>query len=245
MLSAGRRGTLVALAAISMGLLTARLGLWQLDRAAQKTALQAATDERARLPPIAGAAQLARRSEEAADQYHRRLHLVGHWSAAHTVYLDNRQMHGRPGFFVLTPLRLADGSAVLVQRGWLPRDFQQRNRVAEVPTPSAEVSLLGRVAPPPARLYDFGGGAAGRIRQNVDLEAFARETGLALRPLTMLLVDSPATAGDGLQRDWPAPASGVAKHYGYAVQWFALSALIAALYVWYRFIQPRRQRAQS
>jgi len=165
----------------------------------------------------------------------------GRWSAAHTVYLDNRQMNGRPGFYVLTPLRLADGSAVLVQRGWLPRDFQDRTRVVQVPTPDDEIEVQGRIAPPPARLYEFGAAEAGRIRQNLALDAFARETGLALRPLTVLQAATPASAGDGLQRNWPAASSGVAKNQGYAAQWFGLSALIVVLYVWYQFIHPRRR----
>jgi surfeit locus 1 family protein len=235
------RKVLVALAALAAMLVTARLGWWQLDRAAQKLALQAALDERSRLPPIDSAALLARSADAAAAQHHRSVRLAGHWSARHTVYLDNRQMDGRPGFFVLTPLRLGDGSAVLVQRGWMPRDFQDRSRVAEVPTPEAGVELRGRIAPPPARLYEFDGNETGPIRQNLDLDAFARETGLTLRPLTVLLAESPAVAGDGLKREWPAPAIGAAKNRGYAAQWFGLSALIVVLYVWFQLVQPRRR----
>ena len=223
-------------------LLTARLGWWQLDRAAERLALQAAIDERSRLPPIEGAAALARSSEEAAAQHHRAVRLAGRWAAQHTVYLDNRQWNGRPGFYLLTPLRLDDGSAVLVQRGWLGRDFQDRSRVAAVATPEGMVVLQGRIAPPPSRLYEFDAAASGAIRQNLDLAAFARETGLALRPLTVLQTDVPGTAGDGLKRDWPVPASGAAKNRGYAAQWFGLSALILALYVWFQVVQPRFTR---
>jgi surfeit locus 1 family protein len=154
-------------------------------------------------------------------------------------------MQGRPGFFVITPLLLADGSAVLVQRGWLPRDFVDRSRVREVPTAAGEVLVQGRIAPPPARLFEFSGADAGRIRQNLDLDAFGRETGLTLRPLSLLLAESSASAGDGLQRNWPSPASGVAKNQGYAAQWFALSALILGLYVWFQLIQPYRRRANG
>jgi surfeit locus 1 family protein len=150
-------------------------------------------------------------------------------------------MNNRVGFFVVTPLLLADGSAVVVQRGWLPRDFEQRDRIAPVPTPDGEVVVEGRVAPPPSRLYEFSGGDSGRIRQNLDLDAYARETGLALRPLSVLLADSPATAGDGLRRDWPAPSAGVAQNQGYAAQWFGLSVLIVVLYVRFQLIPARRR----
>ena len=241
MLSARQRWWLVAVAAAAGALLTARLGWWQLDRAGQKLALQAALDERSGLPAVESAAALATDAQAASMQQHRQVRLTGSWSSAHTVYLDNRQLDGRPGFFVLTPLVLADGSAVVVQRGWMPRDFQDRSHVVALPTPSGSVDLRGRIAPPPARLFDFGAVQSGAIRQNLDLDAFARETGLNLRPLSVLLADSPATAGDGLRRDWPAPASGAAKNLGYAAQWFALSTLIVVLYAWFQLIQPRRR----
>lgn len=235
----------VTAAALAAALLTARLGWWQLDRAQQKLALQSALEERAQMPAIDQVAQLASTAAAAAGQHHRLLQLSGRWSPAHTVFLDNRQMHGRPGFFVLTPLVLADGSALLVQRGWLPRDFLERSRVGDVPTSSNEVRVVGRIAPPPSRLFEFGSAEPGRIRQNLGLDAYSRETGLRFRPLSLLLADSPASAGDGLQRDWPAPSVGVAKNHGYAVQWFALSLLIVALYAWFQLIQPYRRRVRG
>jgi surfeit locus 1 family protein len=242
-LNASARRAIVALCALAATLLTARLGFWQLDRAAQKLAIEAAVDERSRLPPIDQVSALAADASTALAQHHRRLRVAGHWSKAHTVYLDNRQMGARTGFLVLTPLRLADGTALLVQRGWMPRDFQDRSRIAEVPTPDGEVQVIGRIAPPPTRLYEFADGEAGRIRQNIDLDAFARETGLRLRPVSLLLAESPGSADDGLRRDWPAPSVGVDRNRGYAAQWFAMSAVIVFLYVWFQLVQPRRRRA--
>jgi surfeit locus 1 family protein len=244
--SARLRLLIVALAALAAALATARLGWWQLDRAAQKNALQRSVDERARMAPLDGNA-LARDAAAALSQHHRPVLLTGHWSATHTVFLDNRQLgDGRPGFFVVTPLRLADGRAVLVQRGWVARDGRERTRLPQIVTPEGEVRLAGRIAPPPARLYQFEVQEHGRIRQNLDVDGFARETGLALAPLSVLQT-APAVPEDdaSLRRDWPAPASGVAKHHGYAFQWFALSALVVFLYVWFQFIQPRRRRAES
>ena len=97
----------------------------------------------------------------------------------------------------------------------------------------------------PGRLYEFEAGASGPIRQNLDLDAYARETGLLLRPLTVVQEDGQPPPDDGLLRQWPRPAAGVHKHYGYAFQWFALSALILGLYVWFQLIRPRRARQGS
>lgn len=237
-MSARLRWFVVTLAALAAALATGRLGLWQLDRAGQKTALAAAIDERTRLPALEAAAAL----EAPLDVIvHRHVRLHGQWLATRTIWLDNRQMDARPGFVAVTPLQLSDGRAVLVQRGWAPRDAHERTRLPALPTPAATVEVQGRIAPPPARLYEFDGAPSGPIRQNVDLDAFARETGLALVPWSVLQ-SGPVVPDDGLRREWPAPDMGVAKHQGYAFQWFGLSTLVVILYVWYQFIQPRRRR---
>lgn len=238
-MSARLRFFIVTLAALAAVLATARLGLWQLDRAAQKTTLAAAIDERARLPALEAAAALDAPLDAIV---HRRVRLHGQWLATHTVWLENRQMDARPGFFAVTPLKLDDGRALLVQRGWAPRDAQDRTRLPALPTPTGSVEVQGRIAPPPARLYEFDGADTGPIRQNLDLDAFARETGLELLPWSVLQ-SGPVLPDDGLRREWPAPDTGVAKHQGYAFQWFGLSTLVVILYVWYQFIQPRRRRA--
>jgi surfeit locus 1 family protein len=231
--SARIRFVSITLAAVTVALLTARLGFWQLSRAAEKSALQAAIEEQAQQPVLS---MLPTDAQLASTLHHRRVQLQGRWSAAHTVYLDNRQMKGRPGFFVVTPLVLADGRAVLVQRGWLPRNVDDRTRIDDAPAPAGEITLEGRIAPPPARLFEFEGADSGRIRQNLQLEGFARETGLRLAPVSVLQTGT----ADKLLRDWSAPATAVAKHHGYAFQWFGLSALVVILYAWFQLIQPRR-----
>ena len=234
------RSAIVLLAALAAAAGTARLGVWQLDRAGQKIALQEALRSRRAMPPLP-AAELARDAAQAAAQQHRGITLLGRWQPEFTVYLDNRQMDDRPGFFVLTPLRLDDGSAVLVQRGWVPRDAADRTRISAPPPPAGHVAVQGRIALAPGRLYEFSGAASGAIRQNLDIEAYARETALPLLPLSVVQEDAAAVPPDGLLRHWPVPAAGVQKHYGYAFQWFALSALCIGLYVWFQLIRPRRQ----
>ncbi len=272
---------------------TAALGRWQLDRAAQKEALAAAIEARGAQAPLAGPA-LLQALAPASDLVHRPVVLQGRWLAQHTLYLDNRQMHGRPGFFVFTPLELAlpvplsialappgghetgaserrgteegpprtegavplprserggsrvSGSGgvsfppvVLVQRGWIPRNFQDRTALSPVDSPTGVVEVSGRLALSPPRLYELAPGAdpvsqTSRIRQNLDMGHLRVETGL---PLLDVSVVQTGADSEGLQRDWPRVEAGVDKHYGYAFQWFGLSVLMAVLYVWFQFIR--------
>lgn len=238
-MSAASRFWLVTLAAALGVSLTAALGRWQLGRAAEKEALQARIDARAQLPALD-----ARSLQEAVDLdalLYRRVEAQGEWVAAHTVFLDNRPMNGRAGFYVLTPLRLqGSAAAVLVQRGWVPRNFEDRARVPAVPTAAGVVRVTGHIVPAPSKLYELGEPGVGPIRQNLDLAQFRVETGLALAPVS---IQQGGAAADGLARDWPQISTGVDKHYGYAFQWFGLSALIAALYVWFQIVRRFKRRA--
>jgi surfeit locus 1 family protein len=237
--AARRRAAVVLIAALLGVVLTLRLGFWQLHRAGQKLALQAELEQRSALPAM-GNESLAESPAQVVEQTHRTVRLSGRWLPERTVYLDNRQMLGRPGFFVVTPFSLEGvGGAVLVQRGWAPRDMLDRTRVAAVPSTAGVVQIEGTIAPTLSRLYEFKAQSGGPIRQNLDIEAFAHETGLSLRPLAVVQNDSPAAAGDGLLRQWAAPAVDVHKHYGYAFQWFALAALMTGLYVWFQLVRPR------
>jgi len=235
------RGVIVLVAALAMIALCTRLGVWQLDRAAQKNALQASLDQRSSQPALDTGA-LARSAEDAAAQHFRRAIVHGRWLGERTVFLDNRQMDGKVGFFVVTPLALeGTRAAVLVQRGWVGRDFTDRAALPKVVTPAGVVSVAGVVAPAPSRLFEFAESASGAIRQNLAIPSFARESGLDLLPLSLVQHDLAGASPDGLLRHWPAPASDVQKHYAYAVQWFAIAAAIASLYVWHRLIRPRRR----
>ena len=229
----------VALAAIALAL---RLGFWQLDRAAQKVALQASLDLRGGEPPLT-AAELAREAAGVQAQAFRRVRIAGTWAAERTVYLDNRQMDGKVGFFVVTPLRLEGGrESVLVQRGWVARNFDQRALLPPVVTPSGRVEVEGRVAATPSRMLELDATASGPIRQNVEIAPFARETGLELLPLAVIESATSIPSHDGLERHWPPPATDVQKHYGYAFQWFAVATAIAVLYVWFRILRPLQRR---
>lgn len=222
---------------------TASLGRWQLSRAAQKEAMQARIEARQRQPPLDARAFLL--LPDASAALHRPVRLRGLWRPRRTIYLDNRQMRGIPGFYVLTPFEIEGaGQTVMIQRGWIQRDFNDRTRLQPVQTPAGPVEITARIEPPPAHLLELGASTAGGlgslpIRQNLDLEAYRAETGLPLR--TDISLQQTGEASEGLLRDWPAPALGVEKHHGYAFQWFGLSALVIVLYVWFQFIAPQRR----
>ncbi|QHE75318.1 SURF1 family protein [Hydrogenophaga sp. PBL-H3] len=238
MMSARARFAIVSAATVFTMAVTASLGFWQLDRARQKLALQDQIDQRADLPAWQTGDLL--QAADPREGLHRPVRLRGQWVNEATVFLDNRQMATRNGFFLITPLRLTGSQrAVLVQRGWVPRDFTDRSRVPAIDTPSGEVQVEGRLAPPPGKLFQLGEAGTGAIRQNIDLGAFARETGLDLLAVS---VQQTGASPEELLREWPRAAVGVDKHHGYAFQWFGLCALAGLLYVWFQFISPRRKR---
>jgi surfeit locus 1 family protein len=235
--SSSARFWLITLAAAAGISITFALGEWQLGRAREKLALQAAIDQRKALPPVGEQALLA--AKASGDLIYRPVVLRGTWLAQHTIFLDNRQMNGKPGFYVVTLLRLEQsGVAVAVERGWGPRNFVDRARLPPVQTPPGVIELRGRMAPPPAKLYEFDGVPSGSMRQNLDLAQWRAETGLALLDVAVQQTGAPS---DGLLRDWHEAGSGAGKNYGYAFQWWSLSGLIAILYVWFQFIAPRRK----
>jgi surfeit locus 1 family protein len=240
---------------------TASLGAWQMRRAAYKQAISAEILDKnqqfarinADLFAIKNIVNEGQRSSWIEAETHRRAELKGRWLDQHTVFLDNRQMKGRVGFYVATPLLLEGSQDVIwVQRGFAPRDFQDRSRVPALPPSGEGLTVPGRLIAQIARTYELEAkqgteGAApqastppvsSRIWQN--LPQIQLEAGMTLLPIALLQTQA-VDAADNLQRDWPAIDTGVAKHHGYAFQWFALCALLIALYVWFQIIQPRRK----
>ena len=237
-LSKNPRFWLLTVAALLVAALTFSLGQWQLRRAAQKQALMAAIEAQGN-ESILKATDLAT-FKNLQEAVHRRATLKGVWRAEHTVFLDNRQMNSKTGLVAVTPLELdGSGQVILVQRGWAQRNFADRGKLPDIQTPVGPVTVRGRIAPPPSKLYEFKGVDAARIRQNIDIAGFSRETGLPLIAVSMVQT---GPANEGLLRDWAAPNVGIDKHYGYAFQWFALCTLVTGLYAWFQIIHPWRAR---
>lgn len=204
--------------------ITAGLGVWQYGRAQTRLAHQARVERGAAAPPVAiGVATVPLAEVE----YHR-VRVTGQFLGHRVVYLDNRARHERPGFYVVMALETAPGHAVLINRGWLPRDPIERTAIMPYLTPSGIVTVEGMAKADPSRAFALGHDVSlgMPIRQNLDVGAYAKETGLDLQPFVVMQTSEIA---DRLLRDWPAPAAGTDRNYGYMTQWFAMSLVLAIL----------------
>src|SRR5688572_12409434 len=197
------------------------LGNWQAGRAADKRALSAELERASSSPPI----ELPHVGVDAKDLVLKRVVARGRFADEHTVFLDNKLRRGRPGYEVVTPLRL-NGTHVLVNRGWVAA-ARTREELPQVPVPAGEVRIEGlALAHLPQVL--LAGEPSGKVRPSLDLQSFQRETGLRLQPI---VIEQHSPAADGLVREWPRPDAGIEKHSSYALQWYSLAVLAVILLI--------------
>lgn len=209
---------------LALGLVFLRLGLWQLDRKAEKEALFERFES---APELLLADALDR------DETFARVSALGRLDPERHLLLDNRIWKGRAGVHVLTPLTLGDGRTLLVNRGWLPLPADRRSLPA-FSTDGSEQTIQGRLAPLPEqglRLGDADVLVADDWPQLVtylDLETAAGALG---RPLLPWIVQLDAEDPNGFEgRDWQPAVMGPETHGAYAVQWLAL--LATAVVIW-------------
>jgi surfeit locus 1 family protein len=212
------------------------LGNWQQRRAAEKIALQEKLAQGNAAAPL----PLGPQRVSAEEIEFRRVSVRGRFIANWPLYLDNRPYNGQAGFYVLMPFRIENSSQhVLVQRGWLPRNAAQRDKLPAYPTPGGTVTIEGIARRSAGHIMQLGGAPAlqpGAIVQNATVEEVGKASGLRLQPfvLEQTSPDLPAQAdkaGQTLVRDWPAPSLGVQTHRGYAFQWYALALMALIFFV--------------
>ncbi|HEV7815376.1 MAG TPA: SURF1 family protein [Janthinobacterium sp.] len=205
------------------------MGNWQARRAEQKIALGARLVARNSAAPLILGPQPV--NPDAIEL--RRVAVTGRFVPGWALYLDNRPYNGRAGFYLLMPFQIAGSTMhVLVERGWLPRNTAERDRLPAVPTPAGMVTITGVARLNTGHVMQLGSPPPlkpGAIVQNADIGQVGAASGLALQPF-VLEQGGAAGQDDGqLVRDWPAPSLGVDMHRGYEFQWYAL-ALTAFLF---------------
>jgi cytochrome oxidase assembly protein ShyY1 len=215
-------------------------GLWQMSRAAGKIEKAEKLASQIALPALN---LNTKRQWTLAEADNRRLVVEGEFLADQAIWLDNRPQPGAPasktgsgqsGFYVLMPFQLVgvENTVIWVQRGWAPRNREDRLALPPINTPSAALRIEGIGIAQPDRVFELGDGGVGgsgpvRIQQNLDLPKEAERHRWQQIPFVLKQIGD--SENDGLMRNWTAAASGVERHYAYAFQWFAL-ALSAFLF---------------
>ena len=209
-------------------------GFWQLRRLDDKRAYKALVEARQEEP--AAPVEDVMRDAVVEDVLYRSVTAVGEYLADDTVVVENRSFNGASGGWVLTPLLLRDGDAVLVNRGFI--GFDRDGRIVAPPPPDGTVRVEGLLFPSQTR-GSFGARDpdAGQLTvlARVDLDRVAAQLDHPLLPAYVQLTESsppeppvPAGAPALVALGPPEPDEG--PHLGYAGQWFTFTVIAVVGY---------------
>jgi len=210
------------------------LGAWQIERLHWKLGLIAQVNRHLLAPALTLGEALALGPDA---QYHRVI-LTGRFDNAHESYVFTTGPDGTPVYHVLTPLLLADGAALVIDRGYIPLALKtpETRRAGELEGPQRVVGVWrqpdtpGWFTPPP----DF----AARVWYARDVARMAEESGVRLA--APVVVEADATPNPG---GWPKGGQTIVhfhnEHLQYAITWFALAAGLVLVYLAYHRTQGR------
>jgi len=202
--------------AVTIAVVCIRLGFWQLDRLHGRRAVNAMLVERGALAPVG----LAGADPESLPYAH--VAVAGTYDASHEIVLSGRSYQGEAGNHVLTPLVLADGRAVLVDRGWVPLDVASPPVTGAAAAPAGRVTVAG-LALPPDSISATSISPAPSVVTRIDLGV--GDLPYRLVPVYVLLQrqDPPQTSSSPIPGQPPTLDEG--PHLSYAIQWFAFATI--------------------
>ncbi|MEY4730676.1 MAG: hypothetical protein RL020_1834 [Pseudomonadota bacterium] len=204
--------------------LTASLGQWQLNRANEKLALQNEYETKASQP----AAIYDSKNNSIKSMVYRNIKITGEFDTKAEIFLDNKFHNDKSGYHVITPLRTNNNDVMLINRGWVARGSNYRI-IPTVKTPQGSVTIEGIAVPPSGKFLELSTQTVeGKVWQNLVLSRYIEQTKLSVAPL---VIQQQNDTGDGLPRVRERPDTGIAKHQGYAFQWFALCLGIFITYI--------------
>ena len=201
--------------------LSVGLGFWQIDRAAQKRAIEEARLASYGALPI-GEQQLIRAPAFASAR------VEGRYDAAQQFFVDNNTHRGAPGYAVVTVFNSLGGQRVLVNRGWVAAP-SSRARLPNAPAPQGQVRIVGTLWAPSKATRDTSAWDSGWPKrvEYFDAARMSETVGGAV-PIELRLDESqsgslePIIVGEDLS---------ARRHTAYAVQWFSLAGALAVAFV--------------
>jgi cytochrome oxidase assembly protein ShyY1 len=212
------------------------LAPWQFQRGDQRAARNAAIEQSFTTAPQPLREVLARGADPAQGTEWRQVQLTGRYLPEAEVVARLRTVQGEPAFEVLVPLRLTDGSTVLVDRGYL-RPGEGVRVPAYPPVPEGAVTVTGRLR---ADERDPQHGAV--VRQDGHRQVYAvnsgtvgAATGLRLEPGYVQLV----AGAPGVLAPLPLPQLDAGPHLAYALQWLAFGVMAPLGLVYFAWRESR------
>ncbi|MCC5792647.1 MAG: SURF1 family protein [Legionellaceae bacterium] len=201
-----------------------RLGIWQIQRGQVKEQMQRAQQEAQRqaLVPLASLGS---------PQAYQAVSMQGYFGSQ-VILLDNQHWQHRFGYRVFSPFYSDDGQVILVDRGWVAGDPSRRT-FPEILVPPGHQTVLGQVWYPALRSWNIGPQLEKKNAHLLIIEQadpaltrdFLQQTPTAF--LLRLAEENPY----GFVREWPEQRFSPQRHYGYAVQWFAMALTLIILYI--------------
>lgn len=234
-------------AALVVAAVMVLLGLWQFDRYQTRTEINARIDAAQTAPPGAVDALLPPPVEGAKvgpappeEMVWTPVTATGRYDSTHQILVRGRSLAGRAGFVVVTPLVLSDGSAVLINRGWVPASGGARPEPSAVPpAPAGEVTVVGylrRSESRPQSVEEIDGMLQSR---RITAAEVAPLVPYPLRDgyLQSMRQDPPA---DEVLTPVPAARENSMLNLAYAIQWWIFVGLVLGGYVWFARKEARQ-----
>ncbi|BEP36987.1 hypothetical protein GmRootV59_39590 [Variovorax sp. V59] len=222
------------------------LGTWQVERRAWKLDLIARVEQRVHAPASEAPGRERWPQVNAADDEYRRVRIAGRFLHGKETLVQASTRLGA-GFWVLTPLQAADGSILLVNRGFVPPEARERTaRAANEPQGETTVTGLLRISEPKGGFLRRNEPAADRWFSR-DVQAIAAARGL--HDAAPYFVDAEAAPSPpGAPPAWPAAGLTVIafpnSHLVYAITWYGLALMVLGA-AWFGWREGRRRAGRT
>lgn len=216
------------------------LGFWQLGRLDERKATNAEVTAAMHQEAVPVAALLPAGADSTSEDVtavdYRQVVVTGIYRPDEQVLVNNRTNNGAPGFWVVTPLVQADGTAIAVNRGWIPFTYTADGSWDDFAPPKGTVSVRGMIRPSQVRETDGlvsspKDAEQGTLRAlaRLDVGRLAQQISERIPPFYVNLDAQDPQQGD-LPVPVPPPELSEGPHLGYALQWFAFSLLTLIVY---------------